>query len=337
MNTEYSMTAEAVSEGHPDKLADQISDAILDAYLSVDPYARVACECLLSGKVVVVAGEITASESTAETIPEIVQNVFREVGYDQDSLGFGIHDLQIHEHIRGQGEEIKRGVDRMDGSLGAGDQGVMFGYANVETPELMPLPVVLARRLMLGLADLRHKGIIPWLRPDGKCQVTVRYLDGEPLRVDNVVLSAQHAPGVTTEEISETLTSCLIEPTLTILQHDLPPRLLINPAGPFTEGGPGADTGLTGRKIVVDTYGPFCPVGGGAFSGKDPTKVDRSAAYAARYIAKNIVGAGLAKDCTVQLAYAIGVAEPVSVEVDSGTSLSQAGRTWSKLYVPIFH
>lgn len=317
MNSDYHMSAEAVSEGHPDKLADQISDAVLDSYLKADPYARVACETLLSGNFAVVAGEITATKNPAETIPEIVRRVIAEVGYDNLSYGFDLDQLDVLQRIHNQSEEIAHVVGGMNGELGAGDQGIMFGYATDETPEYMPLPVCLARGIIQKATVLRHGKILDWLRPDAKSQVTVSYSKNSPVRVETVILSSQHAPGVPAKELRRILIEQVILPVLSQYQLAPPAEILVNPAGPFTQGGPGSDTGLTGRKIVVDSYGPFCPVGGGAFSGKDPTKVDRSGAYMARYIAKNIVAAGLAQRCSVQIAYAIGRPKPVSLSIDT--------------------
>jgi len=316
MNDKYTMTAEAVSEGHPDKLADKISDTILDEYLSYDPKARVACECLLSGRLAVVAGEICSTYQLKKPLPDLVKQVYRDTGYNEESLGFNIEDLRIIEQIQKQSEEISTGIERSDGNLGAGDQGIMLGYATDETPEFMPLPVILARKFMLKIANLRREGRITWLRPDAKCQVTVRYLEDVPLNIETIVLSTQHSPRLSNSEIRNTITDLLIKPILDDQNQADIPKILLNPAGSFNCGGPGTDTGITGRKIAVDGFGPFCPVGGGAFSGKDPTKVDRSGAYMARYIAKNIVAAKLASKCTVQICYAIGMAQPVSFSID---------------------
>lgn len=310
-------TAESVTEGHPDKLCDQIADSVLDDCLAHDPLSRVACEVLATRSHIMVAGEITSRH--VPRISGIVESVMHSIGYS--TRGFTI-DLLLHR----QSPDIAAGVDNpleereviRTGELGAGDQGVMVGYACNETPEMLPLPVVLANRLALTLASVRKAGIIPGLRPDGKTQVTVEYdEDGKPLRLDTVVISAQHSPSMEQDELCWQLTDKVLAPAL----HDFPPdedtRILVNPSGRFVFGGPEADTGLTGRKLMVDSYGVFAPHGGGAFSGKDPTKVDRSGAYMARYIAKNIVAAGLASRCKVTLAYAIGKAEPVMVSVDT--------------------
>lgn len=309
---EYLFTSESVTEGHPDKIADQISDAVLDAILEQDPMGRVACEVLLTTGLVVVAGEITTS--CYVDIPRIARDTIRRVGYTRAKYGFDSETCGVIVSIDEQSPDIALGVDR----LGAGDQGMMFGYACTETPELMPAPIALAHALTRRLAQVRREGILPYLRPDGKSQVTVRYRDGRPLRVETVVVSAQHGPDVTLEQLRADITEHVIRPS--IPPEMLDPRHLtchINPTGRFVIGGPQGDTGLTGRKIVVDTYGGACPHGGGAFSGKDPTKVDRSASYMARHVAKNIVAAGLAERCLVQVAYAIGVADPVSIMVET--------------------
>ncbi len=316
MNTDCVMTAEYVSEGHPDKLADQISDAILDEYLKVDPYSRVACECLVTGSTVVVAGEITSSRKPLMSIPEIVRKVFNDVGYTSDSLGFDINSLEIVEKIQKQGCEISNAVNKDDGSLGAGDQGIMIGYATSETPEMMPLPVAVARSIIQMLTEFRHEQRVDFLRPDAKCQVSANYYNGICIGLDTIIVSTQHVPGVDQDELETFIKEDIVYPVH--LSYGIPEvgEILVNPAGEFTQGGPGSDTGLTGRKIVVDAYGPFCPVGGGAFSGKDATKVDRSGAYMARYIAKNIVAAKIATECTVQLSFVIGQAAPVSLMID---------------------
>lgn len=309
---EYLFTSESVTEGHPDKIADQISDAVLDAILAQDPMGRVACETLLTTGLVVVAGEI--STTCYVDIPRIARETIRQVGYTRAKYGFDADTCGVITAIDEQSADIALGVDR----LGAGDQGLMFGYACTETPELMPLPILLAHKLARRLAELRRSGTLRYLRPDGKSQVTVRYVDGKPRAVEAVVISAQHSPDVTIEQIREDIIEHCIVPVI-------PPELLdrkrcvfhVNPTGRFVTGGPMGDTGLTGRKIIVDTYGGACPHGGGAFSGKDPTKVDRSASYMARHVAKNIVAAGLAERVQVQVAYAIGVAEPVSIMVDT--------------------
>jgi S-adenosylmethionine synthetase len=308
-------TSESVTEGHPDKVADAISDAILDAILADDPNARVACETLVTTGLACVAGEITTS--TYVHVPDVVRATIARIGYTDPSFGFDAHTCAVMSTIDRQSPDIAMGVD----TGGAGDQGMMFGYASDETEELMPMPIVLAHRLTRGLAERRKKGDIEWLRPDGKAQVTVVYEDNLPVAVDTIVVSTQHAPDVSAREIRNAIVEQVIEPAI-------PPELRsgkityhINPTGRFVIGGPQGDAGLTGRKIIVDTYGGMGRHGGGAFSGKDPSKVDRSACYAARWVAKNIVAAKLAKRCEVQLAYAIGVAKPVSVAVDTfGTS-----------------
>ncbi len=305
-------TSESVTEGHPDKIADQISDAVLDAIIAQDPTGRVACESLLTTGLVVVAGEITTS--CYVDIPRTAREVIREVGYTRAKYGFDYETCGVITAIDEQSADIAMGVD----ALGAGDQGLMFGYACTETPELMPLPIMLAHRLVRRLSEVRRTGVLEYLRPDGKSQVTVRYVDGKPRSVEAVVVSAQHSPDVTLQQIRDDIVQHVI---LATIPPDLidPKRCVfhINPTGRFVTGGPMGDTGLTGRKIIVDTYGGACRHGGGAFSGKDPTKVDRSASYMARHIAKNIVAAGLAERVEIQVAYAIGVADPVSVMVDT--------------------
>ncbi len=309
---EYLFTSESVTEGHPDKIADQISDAVLDAIIAQDPMGRVACETLLTTGLVIVAGEITTS--CYVDIPRVARETIRHVGYTRAKFGFDYETCGVITAIDEQSSDIAMGVD----ALGAGDQGLMFGYACRETPELMPLPIMLAHRLTMRLAEVRKTGVLDYLRPDGKSQVTVRYVDGRPRRVETVVISTQHSPDVPSERIRQDVIEHVIVPTI-------PPELLdragcvfhVNPTGRFVTGGPMGDTGLTGRKIIVDTYGGSCPHGGGAFSGKDPTKVDRSASYMARHVAKNIVAAGLAERVLVQVAYAIGVADPVSIMVDT--------------------
>ncbi len=314
MNRErHLFTSESVTEGHPDKIADQISDAVLDAILSQDPRGRVACEALVTTGMAFVAGEITTD--CYVDIPDIVRETVRQIGYTDPSYGFDWQTCAVLTAIGRQSRDIARGVD----TGGAGDQGMMFGYATNETPERMPLPILLAHRLVRSLAEARRQGRLPFLRPDGKSQVTVEYAEGRPVRIAGVVLSAQHDEEIGREELVEALKREIIFPSLPRDLFD-PVRLTchVNPTGRFVTGGPHGDTGLTGRKCIVDTYGGVGSHGGGAFSGKDPTKVDRSASYAARYVAKNVVEAGLAERCEVQLAYAIGVAEPVSLMIDLG-------------------
>jgi S-adenosylmethionine synthetase len=309
---EYLFTSESVTEGHPDKIADQISDAVLDAIMEQDPTGRVACESLLTTGLVVVAGEITTS--CYVDIPRIARETIKSVGYTRAKYGFDYETCGVIVSIDEQSSDIAMGVDK----LGAGDQGLMFGYACNETPELMPAPISLAHALVRRLSQVRREGVLGYLRPDGKSQVSVRYAGGKPVRVDTVVISAQHSPDVTMEQLRDDIAKHVIRPTIPAAMLD-EKRVTyhINPTGRFVTGGPQGDTGLTGRKIIVDTYGGSCPHGGGAFSGKDPTKVDRSACYMARHVAKNIVAAGLAERCIVQVAYAIGVADPVSIMVDT--------------------
>ena len=311
----YLFTSESVTEGHPDKIADQISDAVLDAALSEDPTARVACETLVTTGLVVVAGEITTNARIDYT--KVARETVREIGYTRAKFGFDCDTCSVLSALDRQSPDIAMGVD----TGGAGDQGLMFGFACNETPELMPLPIQLAHLLARRLSAVRKSGALPYLRPDGKSQVTVEYRDGRPFRVDAVVISSQHDANVTNEQLRAEIQEQVIKHTVSAELLDQNTKFHINPTGRFVTGGPQGDCGLTGRKIIVDTYGGYAPHGGGAFSGKDPTKVDRSAAYMARYVAKNIVAAGLADRCLVQLAYAIGVADPVSVLIDtSGTS-----------------
>ncbi|MCX7425205.1 MAG: methionine adenosyltransferase [Planctomycetia bacterium] len=324
----FLFTSEAVSKGHPDKLADQISDGILDALFEQDPYSRVACETLVTTGVAIVAGEITTK--AVVDYPEIVRKVIHEVGYTDDEMGIAAHTCSVMISIDKQSPDIAMGVneDASKGKeIGAGDQGIMFGYACDDTPELMPLPIALAHRILNRLTEAREKGEVDWLRPDSKSQVTVEYDDLKPVRIDTVVVSTQHSPNVTQKEIREYVIEKIVKPVLPKGMTDGGITYHINPTGQFIVGGPHGDCGLTGRKIIVDTYGGWARHGGGAFSGKDPTKVDRSAAYMARHIAKNIVAAGLASRCEIQLAYAIGVSEPVSVRVDTeGTGKIDDGK-----------
>jgi S-adenosylmethionine synthetase len=307
----YLFTSESVTEGHPDKVADQISDGILDAILAKDPKGRVACETLVTTGMAFVAGEITTN--CYVDIPKIVRNTIREIGYDNPAFGFDYNTCAVMTSIQEQSPDIAMGVD----TGGAGDQGMMFGYASNETPELMPLPITLAHRLTRRVAELRKKNILKYLRPDGKSQVTVEYENGKPKRVDTVVLSVHHLPQAKQSQIAKDMRRLVIDRVIPKKYLDKKTKFYINPTGRFEVGGPQADTGVTGRKIIADTYGGVGLHGGGAFSGKDPTKVDRSASYMARYIAKNIVAAKLADRCEVQIAYAIGVAEPVSLMVNT--------------------
>jgi len=304
-------TSESVTEGHPDKIADQISDAVLDAVLEQDPYGRVACEVLVTTGICVVSGEITTT--CYVDVPRIARQTIEEVGYTDATFGFDCKTCGVLNTIQGQSPDIAMGVD----PGGAGDQGLMFGYACNETPELMPLPIMLAHALTRRLSEVRKAGIVDFLRPDGKSQVSVEYVDGKPKRIDAIVVSTQHGDHVTTEELRAQVRKHVIDAVIPKNMVDSETKYHINPTGRFVVGGPHGDTGLTGRKIIVDTYGGMGRHGGGAFSGKDPTKVDRSACYMARYIAKNLVAAGLAERAEVQLAYAIGVADPVSVMVNS--------------------
>ena len=315
-NGRYHFTSESVTEGHPDKIADQISDSILDAILAQDPMGRVACETLVTTGLAIVAGEITTN--CYVDFQSIVRETIKEVGYTRGKYGFDSETCAVLSAIHGQSPDIAQGVD----PGGAGDQGLMFGYACTETPELMPMPIMLAHKLVRGLSERRRDHSMDYLRPDGKSQVSIEYDNGKPVRVDTVVVSTQHSPSVTNETLKEEITEKIVKQVIPKEMMDAKTRVLINPTGRFVVGGPHGDAGVTGRKIIVDTYGGAAPHGGGAFSGKDPTKVDRSACYMARYVAKNVVAAGLAERCMVQLAYAIGVAEPVSVLIDtSGTGI----------------
>ena len=318
MKTDHLFTSESVSEGHPDKVADQISDAVLDALLSDDPHARVACETMVNTGMVVLSGEITTSTNIDYT--EIVRKTIREIGYTSSDMGFDADSCKVLVALDKQSADIAQGVNEGEGldlDQGAGDQGLMFGYACRETDVLMPFPITYAHRLVEKQAQVRKSGALPWLRPDAKSQVTVKYAEGQPKTVETVVLSTQHDPDISHQEISDAVIEEIIKPILPAEMVTDQTRYLVNPTGRFVIGGPAGDCGLTGRKIIVDTYGGAAHHGGGAFSGKDPSKVDRSAAYASRYVAKNIVAAGLADKCEVQLAYAIGVAEPVSLMVST--------------------
>ena len=313
---------ESVTEGHPDKICDQISDAVLDTILAQDPMARVACETCTTTGIVMVMGEVTTNATYK--VDDIVRKVVCEIGYDRAKYGFDGSTCAVLTALHGQSPDIAQGVDAAlegrssgDNDIGAGDQGMMFGYACDETPEMMPMPIALAHRITRRLSEARRSGELSWLRPDGKSQVTVEYEDDKPVRVDTVVVSTQHAPEVEYETLCKEIIEHVIRRAVPAELMDEKTRFLINPTGKFVIGGPMGDSGLTGRKIIVDTYGGYARHGGGAFSGKDPTKVDRSAAYAGRYVAKNLVAAGLAKRCEIELAYAIGVAKPVSLLIDT--------------------
>lgn len=320
MPKEYIFTSESVTEGHPDKMADQISDAILDYIIEHDPASRVACETLVSNGFCVIAGELKTT--TYAPMQEIARQVVREIGYTDATYGFDYRSCAVLNGIGEQSPDINQGVDQQSGEIGAGDQGLMFGYACRETDVLMPLPIYLSHRLAERLAKVRKEGIIPYLRPDGKTQVSVRYVDDKPVSVETVVISTQHAPEISQEKLHADVIEEVIKAV--IPAELMSPNIVyhINPTGKFVIGGPQGDAGLTGRKIIVDTYGGACPHGGGAFSGKDPTKVDRSAAYAARYVAKNLVASGACERATIQVSYAIGVVKPISIMVNAhGTAL----------------
>ena len=325
MSKEYIFTSESVTEGHPDKMADQISDAILDYIIDRDPNARVACETLVSNGFCIIAGELKTTEYAP--MQEIAREVIREIGYTNASFGFDYRSAGVLNGIGEQSPDINQGVDQESGEIGAGDQGLMFGYACRETPELMPLPILLAHKITAKLAEVRKNGTVPFLRPDGKAQVSVKYIDDKPVAIDTIVVSTQHDDEITHALLSEAVMTEVIKEVIPaeLLSDDI--TYHINPTGRFVIGGPQGDAGLTGRKIIVDTYGGSCPHGGGAFSGKDPTKVDRSAAYAARYVAKNLVAADIADRVTIQIACAIGVVQPVSIMIDThGTGKFDEGK-----------
>jgi S-adenosylmethionine synthetase len=316
MQNEFLFTSESVSEGHPDKIADQVSDAILDALLAQDPYARVACETFVKTGMVLVGGEITTSAWI--DVEHITRQVVRDIGYTSSDMGFDWQSCAIMSAIGKQSPDIAQGVSNTNKEeQGAGDQGLMFGYASNETTALMPAPITYAHRLMMKQAELRKQGVLPWLRPDAKSQVTFRYVDNKPVGIHTVVLSTQHHPDVTQSTLVEAVIEEIIKPVLPQEWVDKNTRFFVNPTGRFVIGGPLGDCGLTGRKIIVDTYGGMARHGGGCFSGKDPSKVDRSGAYAGRYVAKNIVAAGLAERCEIQISYAIGVAEPIAIHLET--------------------
>ncbi|MBI3398245.1 MAG: methionine adenosyltransferase [Deltaproteobacteria bacterium] len=312
----YLFTSESVTEGHPDKVADQISDSILDAILAQDPKSRVACETLVTTGLALIAGEITTQAQV--NYPEVVRNTIRDIGYTDASMGFDAHTCAVMVTLDKQSPDIAMGVDTTEGKeQGAGDQGLMFGYACNHTPELMPMPIHFAHKITQRLTEARKKGELKFLRPDGKSQVTIQYVNNRPVKVDTVVISSQHSPDVDNKTLREAIINEVVKKAVPAEYLDKNTKYYINPTGRFVVGGPQGDCGLTGRKIIVDTYGGHGSHGGGAFSGKDPSKVDRSASYMARYVAKNVVAAGLADECELQIAYAIGIAEPVSVMVDT--------------------
>jgi len=312
----YLFTSESVTEGHPDKVADQISDSVLDAILAQDPKSRVACETLVTTGLALVAGEITTKAQV--NYPEVVRNTIRDIGYTDASIGFDAHTCAVMVTLDKQSPDIAMGVDTTEGKeQGAGDQGLMFGYACNHTPELMPMPIHFAHRITQRLAEARKKGELKFLRPDGKSQVTIQYINNKPVKVDTIVVSSQHSPDIDNKKLRDAIIDEVVKKAIPAEYLDKNTKYHINPTGRFVVGGPQGDCGLTGRKIIVDTYGGHGSHGGGAFSGKDPSKVDRSASYMGRYIAKNVVAAGLADECEVQIAYAIGIAEPVSVMVDT--------------------
>jgi S-adenosylmethionine synthetase len=339
-NKDFVFTSESVSEGHPDKMCDQISDAVLDAHLSLDPDSRVACETLVKNDLIVIAGEITSKGKV--DYEDVARRVALDIGYDDPAKGFDGNNCEVLVRLVSQSPNISQGVTEGEGlhkEQGAGDQGMMFGYACDETDELMPLPIKLAHDLVSDLADIRKSGKVPLsrlLRPDSKSQVSVQYRDGRPQRVSNVVVSTQHSPDISHDDLERDIINSVIREVVPSRYLDSDTEFLVNPTGSFEIGGPQADAGLTGRKIIVDTYGGWARHGGGAFSGKDPSKVDRSAAYAARYVAKNVVAAGLAEKCEVQLAYAIGVARPVSILVDTFGTGKLSGEELVKVVREVF-
>lgn len=316
MNKQYVFTSESVSEGHPDKVADQISDAILDALLAADPHSRVACETFVNTGMVLVGGEITTKAHVH--VEDLVRSVIKDIGYNDSSMGFDWETCSVLSAIGRQSPDIAQGVDNsVSGVQGAGDQGIMFGYATRETDVFMPAPIAYSHLLMARQAEVRKNGTLPWLRPDAKCQLSMRYEAGRPVGIDTIVFSTQHAPEINQKDLFEAVVEHIIRPVLPAEWLSEHTRYLVNPTGRFVIGGPLGDCGLTGRKIIVDTYGGMARHGGGCFSGKDPSKVDRSAAYAARHVAKNLVAAGIADKCEIQVSYAIGVAEPTSVFVET--------------------